>query len=671
MTKYIFNFFSKRSIGLDIADRTIEAVELIKKSTKIKVLSKGRCLLGQGIVQNGRIKDEKRLMEAVKKVFLDAKPYPIIAKKLIFSLPESQTYFHIFKTGGNNKKSFKKLTIKEKDDIIFSEARKNIPLKDNNLLFSYKPLEKEARSFFYSKNNNKSSEAEYLIVAASKEVVSMWQKFFQKLEIEANIFDIESIAVFRSLFIKPPKKMVCIVDIGSTTTNMAVFNKGALYASYTINTAGNIFTEEIAKNLKIELNEAEKAKKQYGLSEKNNRIFSTLVKLLKQVSEEIRTLIDYSQGKTGRQVEEIILIGGSSKLKGIFDYFDANFDVPIIAGRSYLCGRKESLEYIKAIGLALRGIGGKNIKKDPAISIKKPKKKNIIELFFKFCKRKKMSHISRPLPTTGNSQLAADTSRVRKLRVKKYALVIIVFIGIIIVGLAYLYKDYKKTKDLENRQAEIVQYTKTQSFVFKIPVAANSIEYTSDRVKGRIVENIIKVAGDYNEAVARSRILAEKELLTEERMWLTPVNSLMNQESADFPWTIKWVVYFEKDANRLFLKEVDILNKNNISYVLNNIEKETLDLTENPNIFYLTGKITVSLNQLIKIENEAEGTDTSQETGIDEIVEVAEFATGTIGMAIIKETGTGWLRVREGSGTIYPEVTKVYPGESYPLLEEK
>jgi len=37
----------------------------------------------------------------------------------------------------------------------------------------------------------------------------------------------------------------------------------------------------------------------------------------------------------------------------------------------------------------------------------------------------------------------------------------------------------------------------------------------------------------------------------------------------------------------------------------------------------------------------------------------------------IKETETGWLRVRSGPGRSYAEVAKVYPGEKYPLLEEK
>jgi len=36
----------------------------------------------------------------------------------------------------------------------------------------------------------------------------------------------------------------------------------------------------------------------------------------------------------------------------------------------------------------------------------------------------------------------------------------------------------------------------------------------------------------------------------------------------------------------------------------------------------------------------------------------------------ILPTGTGFLRVRSGSGTANPEITRVHPGEKYPLLEE-
>lgn len=37
----------------------------------------------------------------------------------------------------------------------------------------------------------------------------------------------------------------------------------------------------------------------------------------------------------------------------------------------------------------------------------------------------------------------------------------------------------------------------------------------------------------------------------------------------------------------------------------------------------------------------------------------------------ILPTGVGFLRVRSGPGTSYTEITKIHPGETYPLLEEK
>jgi len=37
----------------------------------------------------------------------------------------------------------------------------------------------------------------------------------------------------------------------------------------------------------------------------------------------------------------------------------------------------------------------------------------------------------------------------------------------------------------------------------------------------------------------------------------------------------------------------------------------------------------------------------------------------------IKETETGWLRVREASSSASKEIGRVYPGEIYPLIEEK
>ena len=46
-------------------------------------------------------------------------------------------------------------------------------------------------------------------------------------------------------------------------------------------------------------------------------------------------------------------------------------------------------------------------------------------------------------------------------------------------------------------------------------------------------------------------------------------------------------------------------------------------------------------------------------------------ATSPQEMIEILATPNGWLRVRQGPGTSYPEIAKVNSGEEFPLLEEK
>lgn len=335
--------FSKKSVGIDIADHTIEIVELIKSAGKLKVSSMGRIKLDSGIVERGRVKDENKLAQAIKTVLSQSKPHPILTKKIIFGLPESQVYTHVFTIGAHDKK--------QRNSFVLKEALSNIPLKKEELLFDYKVL-------FEDK-----VKVEILLVAASKEIVSEWYKFFKKLGLEA-VFDIESLAIFRGVTISSPKEPVCIVDIGFATTNISIFDKKGLRYVYSINIAGDIFTKEIAQTMNIKPEEAEKKKLELGLSDKNNQIFSVLIKQLEKVKDEIKTGIDYFQLKTSQKISGVIFVGGSSQLKGLEDYLKMNLNLPIIIGGLALSQNKIPLEYAEAAGLALRGIDNR-WKNDP------------------------------------------------------------------------------------------------------------------------------------------------------------------------------------------------------------------------------------------------------------------------------------------------------------------
>ena len=147
---------SKKSVGIDIADRTIEVAELRGNN----VFALGRVNLQPGVVDRGLVKDEKLLTESIKKVLSLAKPKAIEAKKVIFALPEAQVYTHVF--------SLKPHKSDERKGLIAKEARTSIPLPEEDLIYSQKVLHDDA------------FKTDILLVAASRKVVEEWRGFFKK-----------------------------------------------------------------------------------------------------------------------------------------------------------------------------------------------------------------------------------------------------------------------------------------------------------------------------------------------------------------------------------------------------------------------------------------------------------------------------------------------------------
>ncbi|MCX6796527.1 MAG: pilus assembly protein PilM, partial [Candidatus Falkowbacteria bacterium] len=345
----MLDIFIKKAIGIDIADRSIEAAEVKKLGGKIMVKSLGRQELADGIVRNGMIIKQEELAVALNKTLAEAQPHPISGRKIIFGFPESQTYTHIF----SHQYPGEEIDAEEIDKIVLQEAWANIPITRSEMLVEYEIVKKEQ------------GRIDVLIVAAPRRVVVEWQKFFGQLGLEIAAFDVEPIANFRNLEARH-KKSVMVVDIGSATTNIYIFHRNKLVYEHTVNIAGDNLTAEIVAALKIKPAEAENEKETVGLSDPEAPFFAALIKILERILEEIRnSLRDYS-GKYRKKVDDIIFIGGSSQLKGLLEYFSANLEVPVALGVPRVYQGKE-MEYLGAIGMALRGLYKKYDKEDPFI----------------------------------------------------------------------------------------------------------------------------------------------------------------------------------------------------------------------------------------------------------------------------------------------------------------
>ncbi len=513
------NLFKKISIGLDIADNTIELVGLEKKDKKITLAVLNRIQLGPGIVERGRIKNKEKLVLSVKQLFKKAKPGPVeLGKKglfggwsseFIFALPDSQVYtqtLEIYQKGKG-----------QTDELVLKEAKKIIPLEEDDLVYSYKIIKEDGERLTI------------LLVCASRQVVLEWQRFFNQLGIEIEEFDIEILATLRGLS-QMPEGPVCLVDIGAAVTNIVVSDKRAVYYSHSINIAGNSFTNNISESLGYSLEKAEEEKIKKGVASNNSKIFPVLIKSLEPIYKEIKKALTYFEDKTSRQISEVILVGGSSKLKGIIEYLSSNLDARVRLGQSVLDKVGLSTEYIGAVGLALKGVDKKWEERDPSIKLagdELPQSKREKD-------KKESPRLVKDIENRGGAPekptaLPVGQVNPSKRKNRKILLLAVVIVGILLVVLAFWYRD-------KNRKAR------------------------ESHLQSQIEENI------------------EEQL--------------------------------EENEN-------------------NQPEEEIIE---------------------------------------EEMGETGEKSVTTT--IVVLETETGWLRVRGGPGTNYEEITRVYPGDIYPQLEE-
>lgn len=418
----MISLIPKKSIGVDIAENSIEVVQLAEIGTSVSVGNLGRVNLQPGVVKNGRIINDEELSKALMAAMAEAQPKAIKDRKIIFGFPESQTFFHIF---SYKYESGEKNIGKEKmDRIVLEEAWSNIPIVKNEMVVYYQVLQEDK------------NEINFLIVAAMKRIVFEWQEFFNKLDLDVQTFDIEALANFRSLAIKS-KKSVCIIDIGAATTNIYIFADGKIVYEHTIDIAGEDFTAEIINVAKTSREEAEKKKIEIGLSNPEEIFFPALIKILENILSEIRNVLDHYEKNGKTKIEKLVFIGGSSQMKGLTEYFQSNLTLPAVLGESKYLNNKK-LEFIGAVGMALRGLDKKIDDEDPVIPFVEEKDLN---------EENQESAILNSAETSISDEEfhGEENGKIKKHSRKKFFLFILI-LGVVLFGAAFYYRHQEQLK---------------------------------------------------------------------------------------------------------------------------------------------------------------------------------------------------------------------------------
>ena len=123
-----------------------------------------------------------------------------------------------------------------------------------------------------------------------------------------------------------------IVDIGSTSTDIAVLDTGAIRVTGGVGIGGNMFTLDIAKRLNIPLETAHQYKVLSGLNPgpRQAKITTALRPSLERIVGEIRKVIRYYNERLvdDRKIEQVLVVGGGANVPGIGEFFTNELVMP-------------------------------------------------------------------------------------------------------------------------------------------------------------------------------------------------------------------------------------------------------------------------------------------------------------------------------------------------------
>lgn len=210
-------------------------------------------------------------------------------------------------------------------NAIKFEADKYIPFDLEEVVLDSQRLEESALGFAPS------AEMKVLLVAAKKNLIEQRVQLLKEANLYPVIIDVDCFALgnaFELQNILSPRaevegKVVSLIDIGATKTNITIMIGNNSFFTREIYLAGNEFTEEIQKRMEVSAEEAENLKKDPGVFALE--VQEAVAPVIDDLANEVTLSFDFFESQSEKEVEEIFISGGGSQFFSLEPDFERIF----------------------------------------------------------------------------------------------------------------------------------------------------------------------------------------------------------------------------------------------------------------------------------------------------------------------------------------------------------
>jgi len=330
--------------GLDIGTNQIRLVQLKGGPTHYNLVAFGNANLPSGLSQSDSKLDLQKLAKTVTELI---KSSQVDSRNVVSSIPGTSVFNAVVKMPPMSESELAK--------AIKYQAEQNIPLKLEEVKYDWQVIRQDPST----------KELMVMIIAAARGKVERMMELFKYVELNVLALETAAVAMSRSLA-TASDPLIMILDIGATTTEIAIVEKGILSQTRSFPLAGFGMTRAISQNLGLEIDQAEQFKQKFGLAQDKleGQVFKVIEPILKNILDEAVRSAKFYQEQFGQTVGRVVLTGGTSRLPIISEYIKSYMGVEVVFGNpwvnvSYQSSFADKLneigpEFATAVGLAMR-----------------------------------------------------------------------------------------------------------------------------------------------------------------------------------------------------------------------------------------------------------------------------------------------------------------------------
>ncbi len=349
-------FFKKKKevIGIDIGSSSVKLVQLKAQKGAYRLLNAGIMPLPPEAIVDNTLMDSASIVGAIRNLVASL---GIKARDVACSISGNSVIIR--------KITLSTMTTEELEDQIVWEAEQYIPFDINDVNLDFQIL---------SPDSIDPTKMSVLLVASKKDLINDYVAVFNEAGLQLSVVDVASFTIQNAFEINPdvdPDDVVALINIGASVMNINIVKSGITLFTRDVQMGGNLYSEEIQKQMGLSSSEAESMKL---LANKagNNALLEVLDKVNETITQEIRRSLDfYNSTASDERITRIFLSGGCSKVYNLLEVINEKLGVPVEMINPFAritCNDKEfDPEYLAEIaplmavtvGLAIRRVGDK------------------------------------------------------------------------------------------------------------------------------------------------------------------------------------------------------------------------------------------------------------------------------------------------------------------------